>query len=164
MKKESSAYLLATREIPAAIYEKTKFIIFLAGFSTANLVLFSQITGRQLPLVILPVLSSIGYIVGSVADTYSSLKLIRKLEEASSLGIECSLVEANPLLPDRPTAEEFMNHPLRRCLEFVVLGIIPFLPSLGMGLGMARGVAALSNSRKVQRLERAIEMQKGPTS
>lgn len=111
--------------------------------------------------MMLPMVSAALYVYGSILDSHSTLGTLRLMKQADNMGIRHSLEEGNILLPNRPSPDNFFLYPKTYVVDSMLVGLAAAAPTIGIPLALARGLAALNNYRKAQRLELAIKIASG---
>lgn len=100
------------------------------------------------------------YVYGSLLDTSSTIDVLSLLERAERMGIRNPVEESNIFLSRRPSPGELLRSP-KQIADYLIAGLAVISPEYGIPIAFARGLAALNNYQKAQRLERAIELASG---
>jgi len=151
----------AFNEMPRAWYEidprKARIISYILpalALTYANNELFHM---NSLPAHIV---SATLYLIGTLADRYSTVKGLNVNKLAQQLGIDTKTQETNRLVSHITDSKEFMLNKSALALDTGV-GILSFFsPGLGVGFTIGRIHSTVSNSRSIKRIERAIEIVK----
>ena len=147
----------AEAEIPHAFFESPELIEGVEAVVLLAITIGQIIDNKLIPTIPLSMASATTYIIGRIMDRQSTLKSLKIQERAEKLKIEHPIIESNPLLPNKMTAEEYVSSP-KKFLDYSFSIIAPIFPSIGIAAGIGGGLAALNNYRGAKRLERAIEI------
>jgi len=155
-----SEYDKALKEIPERIYENVLFIsvvkylpMLLLFFSNEQIL---QLLKPSNPHLSATLLSAFTMIIGNIMDVKSTVKTLEINKKAISLGINTGIRETSLAAGKDPTIERFKKISIINGI--IIGGLSVFSPFWGTFVGLTSGLCVLNNSRKGQRIEKAIQL------
>ena len=150
-------YDKASEDIPVKFFESENNLNWIFIITSTSILSSQFISNNSIPSFVLSTSSAAVFITGRMMDYYSTFKGLKVIQQAEELGIEPGFKEIGKFKGEKPTEESILAHPIRY-LEIILTALTPLIPAWGLAGGIDGGLVALNNSRKTQRLKRAIEI------